>query len=56
MGLHRIGSFCLKENGWRVYARQSGNEWALLSIPPSIDFEDVLEQVEMDTQEVIWVT
>ena len=40
-----------------MYARQSGNEWApLLSIPPSIDFEDVLEQVEMDTQEVIWVT
>lgn len=49
--------FCLKENGWCVYARQSGNEWTLLSsIPPSKDFEDVLEQVEMDTQEVIWVT
>ncbi|OMF73301.1 hypothetical protein BK142_18995 [Paenibacillus glucanolyticus] len=49
--------FRLEDYEWRVYGKPDGDEWASLStIAPSRNFEEVLEQVEMDTHEVIWVT
>ncbi|MCM3127142.1 DUF3024 domain-containing protein [Paenibacillus provencensis] len=49
--------FRLEDHAWAVYTKSDGNEWRSLStITPSRHFEEVLEQVEMDTSEVIWVT
>lgn len=49
--------FRLEEHVWAVYTKVEGNVWRpLTSITPSSHFEEVLEQVEMDTSEVIWVT
>lgn len=49
--------FQFHKGTWRVYAKPNGNEWIpVSSINPSNDFEEVLEQVEIDAQEVIWVT
>lgn len=49
--------FRFEDHVWTVYVKPDGDEWTPVpAILPSSNFEEVLEQVEIDTHEVIWVT
>lgn len=52
-----IVQFRLERNKWSVYARDRESQWfAVPSIRPRSDFEDQLEQVELDREGVFWIS
>lgn len=52
-----IAQFRLEQDKWHVYAKHSSSYWhSVASIAPQADFEQQLEQVELDVDGVFWVS
>lgn len=52
-----IAQFRLIAGSWSVYTRSADDQWnAVSSIEPHPDFEQQLEQVEMDREGLFWIS
>lgn len=52
-----IVQFRMEQDKWNVYAKDKNNQWiAVPSIMPHSDFEDQLEQVELDREGIFWIS
>ena len=52
-----IVQFRLEREKWHVYANDGNNGWhTVASISPHADFEQQLEQVELDLEGVFWIS
>lgn len=50
-----IVQFRLENSLWNIYARNASHDWVpVTSIAPSPDFEQQLEQVEIDSEGIFW--
>jgi len=52
-----FAQFRWEHEKWRVYAKKENEEWSpVVSIVPAEDFERQLEQVELDAEDVFWIS
>jgi hypothetical protein len=52
-----FAQFRWENDKWRVYSKKENNEWSQAdSIIPHEDFERQLEQVELDSERIFWIS